>query len=194
MTGNPGKVVSAMNELSDYDIDLIRAKLEVPEPQSYSLREIAREKALYVHERTKKPLITCDSGFYMDDWNDYPGTNTKQALHGLGLNGILKLAKGTSRKCRFRSAVAFIEKNMLEPKIFENEIPGTVTEEVRGEANERQWSELHRIMVPEDFDKTFSEMSDEEYAEYNRWRNENHPLFSAFGDWLTKRNESIEFR
>ena len=185
VTGNRGKYIGAKAELEEFDIQLEQVALETPEPRSYDLREIAKDKALFAYERVGEPLIVLDAGFYLNRWKDFPGPFTNHALHGLGIEGIMKLLEGEERGCEFRNALAYIDREHAGPVYFENKIPGTVPGTPRGGPHERQWSELHTIFIPSGFEKTLAEMSDNEYAEYRRWRASKRPIFRQFGEWLT---------
>ncbi|MBU2519632.1 MAG: hypothetical protein KKB03_00110 [Nanoarchaeota archaeon] len=189
VTGNKGKYVTAKAELSEFNIQLIQKSIEIPEPRTYDIREIAREKALLAYKTLKKPLIVLDAGFYLKRWKDFPGPFTNHAIRGLGIEGILKLIEGEERLCEFRNVLAFIDENHIEPIFFESNIGGTVPEQSRGGSHERQWSKLHTIFIPEGFEKTLAEMNDAEYEEYNKWRVGKAPIFRNFGVWLTDKHK-----
>ena len=185
VTGNKGKYIGAQSELSEFNIQLEQKPFETPEPRSYDLKEIARDKALFAYGIVKEPLIVLDAGFYLHKWRDFPGPFTNHALHGLGIEGLMKLVEGNNRDCEFRNVLAYIDKKHKEPVFFYSNIYGTVPETPRGGAHERQWSELHAIFVPKGFSKTLAEMNDEEYGNYKMWRVAKHPIFREFGVWLT---------
>lgn len=187
VTGNTGKVISARDELSEFGIQVEQKEIDIPEPRTYDIKEIAREKAMLAYAKVGKPLIVLDSGFYLNAWKDYPGPFTNHAIRGLGIRGILKLVDGEDRGCMFRNVAAYMDETHAEPVFFENSIRGIVSDQPRGEPRERQWSPLHTIFIPGEFEKTLAEMNEEEYGEYRKWRVENYPIFSEFGKWLKDR-------
>jgi len=187
VTGNSGKFLTAQKELSEFDIQLVQKNIEIPEPRSYDIREIAREKVVKAYNALKKPLIVHDAGFYLKRWKDFPGPFTNHALQGLGLEGLLKLIEGEDRSCKFRNVLAYIDGNLKEPVFFESNIEGTASEQPRGGSHKRSWSELHSIFIPEAFNKTLAEMTDEEFEEYMSWRVTKEPIFRNFGIWMRDR-------
>ncbi|MFH1445100.1 MAG: non-canonical purine NTP pyrophosphatase [Nanoarchaeota archaeon] len=191
VTGNNGKFLTAQKELSEFNIQLVQKDIDIPEPRSYDIMEIAREKAIKAYEILKKPLIVHDAGFYLKKWKDFPGPFTNHALQGLGLEGLLKLIEGEDRSCKFKNVLAYIDGSLKEPIFFESNINGTASEQSRGSSHKRSWSKLHSIFIPETFNKTLAEMTDKEYDEYMSWRVQKEPIFRDFGLWLKDKNKAM---
>ena len=186
VTGNKGKIETAEVELSPLGIDVIQwNKIEFSEPRTYDLNEIAISKAKQAFDVLQKPLMVLDAGFYMHRWVDFPGPFTNHALKTLGLDGIMKLVEKEDRGCEFRNALAYIDDSLDEPKIFYVTIKGIIGEKIGPDNPERTgWSVLHKIFVPDGFDKPLSEMNNEEYSIYRKNR---QPIYSQFGEWLKNR-------
>jgi XTP/dITP diphosphohydrolase len=181
-TTNVGKYHYLKNNLSDTDIELIQVPLEMPEPRSDSLQEIAREKVMYAYEHIQKPCVAIDAGFYVLSLNGFPGSFTNFALKTIGLEGILKLTEGKSRGAEFRNCLAYMDGSLKEPIYFESGVAGTLTESPRGTLGPYDWSALSLLFIPEGRDMTLAEMTLPEREAWNVQRR----LVSftkKFGDW-----------
>ncbi len=185
VTTNKGKFWSARNQLRDYGIEVMWRPVDIPEPRSFDLEEIAKHKAIYASKIVKEPLITLDAGFYLDSYKNFPGPFTNFALETLGLEGILKLVEGRERTCCFREFLAYIEPGS-EPVVFDHEVRGSLSHKPLGTLSEYAWSELFLIYIPEGYNKTLAQMSRKEYEQY--WnRTEENSCFKKFGAWFVRR-------
>ncbi|MBU0899109.1 MAG: hypothetical protein KJ613_04815 [Nanoarchaeota archaeon] len=183
VTGNKGKVETAKAELSPLGIEVVHYdSIEFSEPRSYDLNEIAKSKANQAFNVLQKPLMVLDAGFYINRWGDFPGPFTNHIIETLDLKGIMKLLENEKRDCEFRNALAYMDDTLDEPKVFYSSIKGIVSEGIGSDNPKRiGWSVLHKIFIPEGFDKPLSEMNSEEYAIYRKNR---QPIYSSFGEWL----------
>ncbi|RME79567.1 MAG: hypothetical protein D6769_02035 [Methanobacteriota archaeon] len=182
-TTNKGKVDSVKRTLADVGIEVKHIELEMPEPQSHKLEKIAVEKVMFAYSKIKKPVIAMDSGFYLDAWPGFPGPYIKPVLETLGTSGILKLVEEEKRSCYFETAMAFMSKDLEEPKIFSSRANGEITRELRGKPAEHHWSELYYVFIPEGEHRTLAEMSEEEYHEWRRRTRADYYL-REFAQWL----------
>ncbi len=162
-TTNKGKLETLKRAMHAHGIEIIHAPIELPEPQSYDLREIARQKVKFAYMRLQKPCIALDAGFFIHAWNGFPGAYVKFALEMLGLKGILKLVQNESQACEFRHCIAYIDDKMSEPLVFEVVLPGTLCNP-RGKFQSHHWSELTTIFIPQGYDKTLAEMNPDDYT------------------------------
>lgn len=76
VTGNKGKLSEIAQFLKGSGVTLIHKHLDLVEPRSESLPEIAKEKAIYALKTLKQPFIVDDSGLFIDCLNGFPGTNS----------------------------------------------------------------------------------------------------------------------
>ena len=166
-TSNKGKVGSISQALSQYKIKVIHVSLDLPEPRSDDLREIAEAKVLYAYRKIKKPCLVLDSGFYIKSLNGFPRTFVNFALETIGIEGILKLAEGQNRECEFRNCLAYLDKKLKEPVFFEFKVRGRLALSRQGKSGKHHWSELFFIFIPNGQNKTLAEMP---FAEYQKWR------------------------
>lgn len=187
-TTNKGKVNHLNAALKQYGIDVQHAAIELPEPRSDDLRVIAREKVMFAFETLRKPCVALDSGFYVQALNGFPRAFVNFALQTIGLEGILKLVEQKPRTCEFRNCLAYFDGTLSEPTYFESSSGGILANESRGRRQERAWSDLNLIFIPDGKAKTLAEMSEEEYLQWRKEREGMGESFAAkFGKWYSFR-------
>lgn len=183
-TTNKGKIASVQRVCENYGITVVSVRLNLPEPQTTDLREIARVKVLEAHRLTRCPIIAQDTGFFLSAWNDFPGPFVKFALDTMGLEGFMTLAKERSGECEFRECLAFYnEISSPYPKIFESVIKGTIAPEPRGVLPPDAWSKLWLIFIPEGCTKTIAEMTLNERSEWRQ--NRGNQSTQLFAEWYS---------
>ena len=185
-TTNKGKVNSLKSILNNYDIDVVQANLELPEPRTDDLQEIARQKVIFAHQQIGKPCVALDSGFYVHSLNGFPKTFVNFALETIGIEGILALVNGKPRDCEFRNCLAYLDENLSEPVYFTSYVPGILSASPKGESRDYFWSDLFFVFTPEGRDITLAEMSPETYQE---WRQERYKdsFATKFAEWYVKK-------
>ncbi|MFH1637333.1 MAG: non-canonical purine NTP pyrophosphatase [Candidatus Woesearchaeota archaeon] len=175
-TSNKNKVETLKISAKAFNIKIIHRdpkdfdnakEYDLLEPRSYHLKEIARIKAIYASKKLGLPLIVTDEGFYLDRWPKFPGSFTNFALDTLGLDGILKLA-GEDKGCSFKSCLAYIDDKLEEPIFFESDLSGTLAPSPRGRKKKWMKSDLGYIYMPEGYDKTLAQMTENEYVDYKK--------------------------
>ncbi|MGW6599411.1 non-canonical purine NTP pyrophosphatase [Streptomyces sp. NPDC055036] len=184
-TGNAGKFATAQEHLAPWGIEIEQVSVDLDEIQTTSVEEIARHKARQAFSLLGRPLFVEDSGFFIDEFNGWPGPMVKHALEAIGPRGLTHLADLTAKRtCWFASAVVYVDV-CGELHAFADDLrkPGTVASEpVRG-VGRRSWSDLWSIFVPEGFDTTLSALPAEEQDRlFTEWRK--HSVISALGAWL----------
>ncbi|MBI5229083.1 hypothetical protein HY991_03150 [Candidatus Micrarchaeota archaeon] len=182
-TRNRGKFFSVSDSLSKQGIETIQVPIEMPEPRSDDLKEIAGEKVLFAYGKVGKPCISLDSGFYVDSLNGFPRAFVNFVLETIGINGILRLVEGKQRECEFRNCLAYFDGEVNKPLFFESRVFGTLAEAPRGELQPNAWSDLFLIFTPVDSSKTLAEMTLKEYAEWKRLR-EADLFVTKFAEWF----------
>ena len=185
-TTNKGKVNSVSNALSKYGIEVVHYPLELPEPRSDNLREIAKQKVLFAYEKIGKPCVALDSGFYVHSLNGFPKAFVNFALETIGIEGILKLVDGKPRDCEFRNCLAYLDETLSEPAYFESNVDGLLSDFPRGEMRDYYWSKLFLVFVPRSANKTLAEMT---FDEYQEWRNQRYKdsFATKFAEWISHR-------
>ena len=158
-TGNRGKLYEAQ-ELMPH-VKLTAQKVDFAEPRSNDLEVIAREKLRQAREVIGGPCFVQDSGFYIEALKGFPGSYVNFALETIGVEGILKLMEGKQdRRCGFRQCLAYFDGQ--REYIFTSENTGTLSTAFAGEDCAAQWSGLWHIYIPEGYEKTLSELSQDE--------------------------------
>lgn len=178
VTSNKGKIVTAQNDLKNvkvlpYNADLI-------EPRSDDIKEIAKQKVYQAFEIVKKPCISLDSGFFIEELNGFPKAYVNHALDTIGIEGILKLMEDVpNRYCEFRSCTAYYDGDKI--KFFESKSPGKIAENIRGRDNQNKWSDLWYIFIPDKFEKTLAEFNEHDFEQYNKIKEDS--CIRQFGIW-----------
>jgi non-canonical purine NTP pyrophosphatase (RdgB/HAM1 family) len=182
-TGSAGKLKSLEQGLASYGITVEQAKLDVPEIQADTIREVATEKVLAAYALVNKPVIALDAGFCLDALGGCPGPYTKYFLERAGIEGIIKLADLTDRKGCFLNCLCYMAPNIKEPVYFEEAVLGRVLSESRGLLQSHHWSPIATIFVPDGYDTTLAEMSEEEISEWRLSRSRRRTFAQQFGEW-----------
>lgn len=185
-TTNKGKIKSVSTVLCKYRIKVIHQNIELSEPRTDDLREIAIQKVLAAYEEIKKPVIAQDSGFYIHSLNGFPKSFVNFVLETIGIKGILKLTEDKPRECEFRNCLAYYDGTLKEPILFESDVRGILTKSPRGEVKDYFWSDLFLVFVPDGENKTLAEMT---WKEYQKWRNKRllkHSFITKFAKWFLK--------
>lgn len=158
-TGNKGKLAEAQQLMPH--VQLISRKVDFAEPRSNDLEVIAREKLRQARAVIGGPCFVQDSGFYVEALNGFPGSYVNFALETIGVEGLLKLMEGKeNRACGFRQCLAYYDGQAEH--IFISENTGTLASALAGQDCAAQWSGLWHIYIPEGWNKTLSEFSQDE--------------------------------
>jgi XTP/dITP diphosphohydrolase len=154
--------------MSKYRIKVLQVPMEIPEPRSDEVKEIAREKALFAFKAIRKPCIALDAGFYIGSLNGFPKAFVNFALGTVGVEGMMRLLAGKPRDCEFRQCIAYIDGSLKEPKYFESHVRGSMARSKRGVLKSFNWSKLSLVFIPEGERKTLAQMSEKEYYSWRR--------------------------
>ncbi len=183
-TTNLGKVLSLQRELSKYGFEVVHAPLELTEPRSSEVREIAIAKVQQAFVQIKKPTVALDAGFYINALNGFPRAFTNFALETIGLEGILNLVIGKSRGCEFRHCLTYLDDKLSEPQCFLDYVVGSLAYEPKGTMQKHLWSPLSQVFIPENQSKTLAEMSYDEYLEWRQKYRDAHCYSKQLYEWL----------
>lgn len=161
-TTNRPKVRSLQRRLKPHGFRVVQASLQIPEPRFNAIEDLAVFKALFARQEFGGPVVTNDAGFFIERLNGFPGSNVKFGLQTIGLDGLIRLGKGSD--CWFRHAIAYHDGRADCPVVFGNTIRGRIASERRGEKQDWHWSELSLIFIPKDSKKTLGEMTEDEWV------------------------------
>jgi XTP/dITP diphosphohydrolase len=156
ITSNQGK----LKELKPYlepEITIDHISTPYPEMRSDDPEEITRLAAKQNAEKLQKPVIVEDSGLFIEELKDFPGTCSAYIHKRIGLKGILRLMEGIQdRACTYKSAVGYCEPGK-EPLSFLGEEKGAISTEEKGDKGFGH----DPIFIPENSEKTYGEMGEE---------------------------------
>lgn len=178
VTHNKGKIASAKNALKDVNFKVFEYDLD--EPRSDDIAYISKYKVLEAYKLVKCPCISQDSGFFIDALNGFPRAFVNFSLDTIGIEGILKLMEGKeNRSCRFTECLSYYDGKNLHQFMGYHE--GKLATEILGKDSEKKWSDLWYIYIPYGYDKTLSQMTDEERT--NRKRIKSVSSMEVFAKW-----------
>lgn len=184
VTSNKGKVASLQKRLDESKFKITQIELDLPELQGDSAKDISLEKAKAAFKKVGKPLIVQDSSFHIRSLNGFPGAYIKYALKTIGLEGILKLLEGVDdRRAYAEGALTYIEDEEHFWTFTNQSSDGTISKEIREGNHEESWSELWKILIPNGFDKTYSELTKEE-LDAKQKSGKSTSEFRQFAEWL----------
>ena len=106
-----------------------------------------------------QPLIAEDTGFFMEAYKGFPGTNPKWVVERIGLEGILKLASGKSRKGCFQTVICFIE-SPESYRFFEGKMHGKLSKKIINPNADTM--PYNKIFTPDGDKRVLAEMSEKE--------------------------------
>lgn len=177
VTGNRIKLKEANLVLKKQGIKLKMKNLDIHEPDLESIEKVAHHKAKEAFRKLKKPLVTEDTGIFFIAYDNFPGLFAKRVFLALGLEGLLLMVKGKSRKAHFGAAVGYADaKGKI--RIFSGRLNGSLTTKVR--RPKAKVLAYDKIFVPKGKRKTIVEMPLSEKNEISH----RAKAFEKFAGWL----------
>lgn len=146
-------------------VELKHRRLELPEIQSVEVEEVVRYKAEYAYEALNRaPVMIEDTGLYFEAWNGLPGALIKWFIERVGVDGLCRMMEPfTDRRARAKTVVATYDGRL---QTFAGEVAGYISDRPRGEGG-FGWD---KIFIPQNSEKTFSEMSADEKDSFSMRR------------------------
>jgi len=154
ITGNKNKFQEA-NDILNTDLEQI--DIDLTEIQELDAKMVIKAKLLEACKLTNKSnFIIEDTSLYLEGLNNMPGPLIKWFLKSVGNDGLYKMAQTFNNfKASAVTYIGYLKSD--EIKFFKGEIKGTIVKP-KGE-NGFGWD---KIFIPEGFDKTFAQMTDDE--------------------------------
>lgn len=150
ITSNSGKA----KYMADYfHMPVTQKRIELPEIQSLSLREVVTDKARRAFAEVGEPVLVEDVSVVFNALKGLPGPFIKWFDKTIGNEGMCRLLDGYDD----RSAVTEVEFAYCDGKhvhIFSGKVHGTIAEHPRGEGG-FGWDQ---IFIPDGQEKTRGEM------------------------------------
>jgi XTP/dITP diphosphohydrolase len=182
-TSNKTKVAIAKEVLHKYGIKVIQKSINLEEPQSTDIDEVALRKAMQISKKIKQKFIVDDSGIYIKALKKFPGALLKNVNKSLGDEGLLKLmSKEKDRGATFVNVLVFYDSKTKEKKVFRTVIYGRIARKAVG--NRKTGWAIERIFIPKNSTKTIAQFNEKEWNEFWKWfKSRLH--YNKFGKWFT---------
>ncbi|OPZ79114.1 MAG: Non-canonical purine NTP pyrophosphatase [Alphaproteobacteria bacterium ADurb.Bin438] len=195
ITTNDAKVKWLKSEFNflKFDIEIKSPFVKIIEPQADDFNEVSISKAKQAYDAIKKPVIVEDGGFCIPSLDGFPGVYTKYINQTIGNKGLLKLIDDKNdRNAYFTTVASFVDGDLI--KTFERRIEGTITLKESDELSKFAWSNLWKIFIPNGYNKTLSEMSEQEIHEYQNSSKNKQSSLSLFAKWyVNEHKQSIKY-
>lgn len=131
VTGNAAKFKSASNFLAGLGVKIEQVKLDIPEIQSDSTEDIAKDKAIKAYELLKEPLFVNDSGWYFLGLNGFPGSFMKYINDWFTVENFLDLTANLKNKeVVLKQVVVYFDGNIM--KVFEHDTKCHLLNQAKG--------------------------------------------------------------
>jgi XTP/dITP diphosphohydrolase len=181
-TGNINKFNEAKSILSPYGFAVALLQLKGDEIQSDNLKEIAQASAINAYNKSNLPIFVEDAGLFIKALNGFPGPYAAFVYKTIHNSGILRLmADVKDRRAKFRSVIAYCDKNLCEPQCFEGESNGEITLTERRLQGKAAFG-FDPIFQPDGSSTSFAEMTIEEKNMFSH----RAKAIRKFADWYKK--------
>ena len=175
-TSNESKIKSTQLVLDKYNIRVIGEKIEVDEIQSRDPEKVILDKVRRSYEIVRKPLISMDSGLFIEPLNEFPGVYTRPVLETIGEDGLMKLTKEMEKpRAYVQRMIAYTDGEITQ--IFSSRGYGEIIQEKRGDNG---W-DYDKIFYVKEKNKTLAEMTDKEKVAV--WGD----AWDKLGQWLNNK-------
>lgn len=165
-TNNPNKLKEVINIVGDnieiVSLSDINCFDDIPETQP-TIQGNASQKSHYILDKYNVDCFSDDTGLEIEALNGEPGVYSARYAGGKeisfeeNINKVLaKLKNKENRKARFKTVVSLILNG--KEYLFEGIVNGTITKEKKGSSN----FGYDPIFMPDGYNKTFAEMSQDE--------------------------------
>lgn len=176
-TTSTGKVDWLVRELAGSSVLLRQFNHEaVPmNPWKYrdvcdpDVREVAKEKAIFVHERLDKPVVVQSTSLVIPSLKGFPATQLGYCLKTIGEQGIVDLLRDglDDNVCHFELCLAYMDRQLAEPQIFFSRVNGRLHSQHTGWSMLDAWLPLWCYFSPQDIAWALASLSG---GELRDWR------------------------
>jgi XTP/dITP diphosphohydrolase len=179
---NKNKLAEISPLFREHNVEFETSSLEKQEVRSDEVQIVARSAAEHAFRILKRPVVTDDTGLYIDALNGFPRAYPSFVLDTIGKEGVLKLMDGVSdRSAKFITAAAFCDGRIT--RAFVGEMQGSIASEAAGSGG----FGYDPIFIPEGHSKTYAQLSfDEKVAISHRTRS-----FRAFLVWYVAYRQGL---
>ena len=159
VTSNLGKVEELTYILKPFGHKASQLNVECPEIQASTLEEVVDFGLDWLSAKKIQPPFTIDdAGIFIEALHDFPGVYSRYVYDTIGLQGVLKQMEGLEdRSTKFKCVLGLMLEDGSKHK-FVGECKGNLIYEMRGTGG----FGYDPIFIPDNYDKTFSELSSED--------------------------------
>lgn len=146
LTGNVRKKQALENTFDRLGLKAILfcKNLWLPEIQAIDTVDVARFAAKYGADLLKKPVIKMDSGFFIEEFNGFPGVLVNSVDKNIGAERFfVLLEKIKNKKARIKNSLAYCEPGK-EPIVFSSSCEGVVAENL----TDADGSFIDKLFIP----------------------------------------------
>ncbi len=144
VTGNTKKFTEIQTALNSFHIETEQVAIDLPEWQTTDHVRVVTEKARAAFERHQKPILVDDSGFYIEDYNNFPGVYSKDVYAMIGYSGLFALTTEGDRAA-FHCYIAYMDESLQEPVIFHATNDGVITHQFDTEVAAKEYATMPYI-------------------------------------------------
>ncbi|MDD4298497.1 MAG: non-canonical purine NTP pyrophosphatase [Bacilli bacterium] len=174
VTGNQTKINLAKQILEPLGIQVLPKKIDCPEIQANTIKEVAVYSSKYASEYLKTSVLKNDSGLIIPALNGFPGPYTAYVEQTITEDGILKLMEGhANREAYFIECLAYAEYGK-EPIVFISKTEGIIATDKSGDYG---WS-YDKIFIPKGHTLTLANFDDDQRIKM--WSNEGYTKLAAY--------------
>ena len=170
VTGNHGKYLSVKKTFAKEGVEVDFYDYDFAEPEVNDITLISKAKALNAYNMLQTEVFVTDAGFYIENYPNnpgYPGAFVKRSGIANDIPKLLDEMKDVQdRHAYFMDCTTYYDGE--EFHTFYGISPGTITYEQKGLDKEAQWSNLWHVFIPDGYEKTLSEMTEEERLNRNK--------------------------
>jgi XTP/dITP diphosphohydrolase len=160
ITGNKSKFDEAQLVINNPNIKLLQKDLKLHEIQSLDQEKVVINKAEQAFSVLNKPVLVDDTGIYFEEYDNFPGTNSKVIFRTVGFKGVERLLNGTNKNAYFKTLMCYKDKD--KTIVFSGIWKGRITDRISKMFNP-EW-QYSSIFIPEGYSVPLSEIPSEERA------------------------------
>lgn len=158
VTTNKYKIATARKNLAGSGIHVLPVKMETPEIQALTGKEIAAFSAQFAAETLEGPAMCTDAGMYIRALGGFPGPFIKFVNHWLTTKDLVRLMDGKKdRRVDIVEYLAYCEPGE-KPKIFKAVAPGTLAEIPSGKSE----NPIDELFMPKGHEEALASMSEKD--------------------------------
>lgn len=151
-TSNKNKIKEFQDILG---IEIESIGLDLDEIQAHEVEEVCQNKAIQAFNKIGKPVLVEDTGFYLEEFNGFPGALIKLFNEKVSSLEICHLIS-KNRNAIAKTCICFY--NGKDLQTFVGEVEGKIAKEPKGSNG---WG-FDDFFIPNGYDKTYAEFTDEE--------------------------------